>query len=192
MFSHILWLKISVVKIYWQYLWNVFSHSVGYYDCLICSGSFCPGHIPADALHDFIRLTKKGEYNYLVSKSSCFRTFWELKWNNLSHIFAFHVSLPPISPYLPCVLPCLLHPFVYVAWSSMIPASHVSLWFICHCLSGVLPFHVLWPSMCRCLLHVLAFHVSPIFICRPFYVSLCFMCHCLPCVIALHVCLLFI
>lgn len=32
----------------------------GHYDCVICSASFCPGHIPAEALIDFIRLTKKG------------------------------------------------------------------------------------------------------------------------------------
>ncbi|XP_071157824.1 methyltransferase-like protein 27 [Mytilus edulis] len=39
---------------------ETFKNANGLYDCIVCSGSFCPGHIPAEALQEFIRLTKKG------------------------------------------------------------------------------------------------------------------------------------
>ncbi|XP_063435148.1 uncharacterized protein LOC134716221 isoform X1 [Mytilus trossulus] len=54
----------------------------GFYDCITTSGGFGLGHIPADALHDLIRLTKKGGYIIIAMREeyiymSCYNDILE-------------------------------------------------------------------------------------------------------------------
>ena len=59
---------ISTYWILYIYLLNIIYLSA-FYDCITTSGGFGKGHIPADALHDLIRLTKKGMFNSIVRNS---------------------------------------------------------------------------------------------------------------------------
>lgn len=44
------------------------THRNGFYDCITTSGGFGKGHIPAVALYDLIRLTKKGGHVIIVMR----------------------------------------------------------------------------------------------------------------------------
>jgi hypothetical protein len=63
-----LYSTLQVVKLSIIYDANV-DYISGSYDCVVCCGSFVPNHIKAEALRDFIRLTKKGNSLKKIKKN---------------------------------------------------------------------------------------------------------------------------